>query len=107
MYTIGTLIYGVPLTKAMITIMEKKEKCEEPEAFGFETMYSGSSDIEPGFLGVVLGGLDETKHVCLDDLKLKITQATEKTFEKKYDKLPDSLKPLCSNPKIWIIWSTS
>lgn len=63
MYCIVQVIYGVPIRKAALEEVEMLGK--ELSDFGGETMYSGSGDEEPAYIGVQLSAFDEATDMAL------------------------------------------
>lgn len=122
MYTIGQIIFGVPWTKELETKVEEyleqhPELYEEYEAgdfetLGFESAYTGHCrDVKPGWLGECYADIDEVHHVNLTELLDNIQQEHSTKFAgdyaKKLEQVPEFLRPMLPEPKLWIIWSTS
>lgn len=108
MYTIGNVIYGVPvdLDKLPLKVREDDGKLKE---MGIETAYSGSALHVPAWAGVNVGEVDETEDV---DLHYVMTEAFKKVAAKDKGKVKKMVSGL---PKgvakgeigLWIVWSTS
>ncbi len=119
MYTIVSVIYGCPMTKAVWSKLAEMGKDDVPEEeYGFEEMYSGSAEVPPGYIGVDLGGFDEIDPVRIDLTNGKFiaerhsfsfapTPQQEAEAQAKIDALPDELKTVLSPVGVWIVWSTS
>lgn len=127
MYAICEIIYGVPFSYAVKNAYEAHVKEEESieefdmdpdelREFGWEFRYSGSSiDIEPGYLGVVLDGIDEAdipakaygkeSYRSTDDVKLVPDEGDKKKFAELWAKQPEWMPE--AEPKVWFIWCTS
>jgi len=127
MYTIGNIIYGIPLTEELERALDK---CgiEEVECVDFNTYYSGHSDYTPGYLGVELKRFDECSgNILLSELDVDLSGSQRKEVEKLVNALPERIeeyvdddpevgddvmqqvKHILNGLKIdkYIIWSTS
>ena len=126
MYAIGNVIYGVPITEAMQKWFDGHADelgVGEWSDLGFEMSYSGNAEIEPGWLGVSLGGIDECEHVRIvpgtDTTGLQMQSLGEQPFDilpssvqvvdvyEKVKELPEDLKKVCPEVGTYIVWSTS
>lgn len=117
MYSIARVIYGVPLTGKVVDIIE-----DGAEDY-FTMLYSGSADYTPGFIGIVLGEINECHGANKLDLeKGTLTEGIDgknKTFsivpsEKQkeevksmIEKLPQELKNIIEPIDVYFIWCTS
>lgn len=131
MYTIGRVIYGVPMNDRLAIRMRKlgendfheKERGaptpQEAEAnirewegdapFGFERIYTGDG-YQPGYFGVKLFEFDECNYgIALAKLvgKAKVSPRREALVAKMLAKLRPDLRALCPKPGVWIIWDHS
>ena len=112
MYSIIKVIYGVPLTEAVI---EHYEKIDEAYEDDFETLYSGSGEYPPGYIGIELGeisecgrdGFNRVKNDMIDGIKL--TPSLKQLFEvdTKIDALSKELKEVLEPTGVYFIWYTS
>ena len=109
MYSIGHVIFGIPKTQAIsekISEWEADEECEKwyednGGCCGFETMYSGSAEHEPGFCGVELETFDE----CCDflrvrEMKLEPTEEQKQEALEKIGKLEPELREIGPDPDV-------
>lgn len=100
------MIYGIPLTKELHEQFAKLGL--EAEDNGFETMYSGSANFQPGYCGVELTSFGEGSDLLLSDLKLKPTNEDIAEATKRWNELPKKIKKLCAGKSdVYIVWSTS
>jgi len=123
MYAIGTIIYGSPIGEKADAWLRKNGP-DDWEDLGIETMYSGSSNHEPAYVGVDLGGIDEVTDAVgidvgagtmsygptIDNAKpFSIVPTAEQMREtqKKIDALPDGLKAVLPKAGVYLVWSTS
>lgn len=121
MYSIQTIIVGVPITSKVAEAIEKSKK--DAEELGFEVLYHGGSDGLVGYCGVQLGDdLDECgdwtridqgrihqHHERLPD-QVAVTVATpeqEQEARRKVDALPSSVRKACQEFGIYIVYSSS
>jgi len=116
-YAIGHIIYGVPYSDAINNYLNSSEDLDEsedlesedyfdPEEY-FEFTYSGSSDIMPGWCGVLLDTIDECGTLAVSDIKLTPTESDKIKAKDKIDKLPEDLKALLDPVDVYIVWGTS
>ena len=119
MYTIGNIIVGIPITDAIMNVVENSDDEEVQHCIsnGFgngmsETFYHGSSPYMPGFCGVKLGSFS-----CVMDLPIKLpmigdvrfvpTDTEEQQARDLIDELPDEIKKVMPPFGVYIVWSTS
>ncbi len=129
MYSIQTVIYGIPITVAVaekIIEMENDPNSgwfeDEHGVCGFTILYSGSADYIVGYCGVSLGELDECgDYVSYKDegfleysgmnsirrISLKPTQEQESQALQAIKLLPKELLPFCKPIGVYFVYSTS
>ncbi len=118
MYAIFNVIYGVPLTEKVykkICELEADETSnwneDDNKTCGFNTYYSGSSDVTPGFCGVELSDFDEgSDGIKLSSLDLVPTEEQKEQAHKDIEQLIKDFpqfKDLIEEPAVWLIPSTS
>lgn len=115
-YSCVDVIYGIPISAAL---MERNdEMCEaepdnedlneELECYGFETQYSGSSMIQPGWLGIKLDGFDECKDFLrVADMSFEPTEEQKAEAEKKIAALDPRLREVAEPVGVYLVFSTS
>jgi hypothetical protein len=102
MYAELTVVYGVPWTANLA------RKYDEPEEFGFSTLYSGSAEFFPGYLGEVLWRTDETTNFfALTDVPTQPTDEQKEKVDAAVAALPDEVKKELPSIDVYFIWSTS
>ena len=98
MYSITDVIYGIPLTEELSLFFHEMD-CE-PENVGFETLYTGSGDFPPGYLGVSLDGWDEcSAYRKASDLKMQPTQQQKDEYQAKLKAMHTDAKELFAELK--------
>lgn len=125
MYSIGTIIYGIPINEAISARIRAWEEGLDGEGndlpddgeerwfednegtCGFTTQYHGSADGLVGFCGVELCQMNESKDVNVKDLILVPTPKQIKEAEEKLALLHSELRALGDEVGVYIIWSTS
>jgi len=120
MYVIANIIYGTYKTKAVDRLINelkdiawdegnfKEVVGDEDEPFGYDEMYSGNSEITPGWLGVDLDQFDECAHgIDVSKLNTLPTDKQKKEAQDKFDALPQELKDIAPPIGIYIVFSTS
>ena len=120
MYSIQTIIYGIPLTPEIHKLLESLKLDAEGE--GFTILYSGSSQYMPGYCGVELGQLDEAadyvrietdKMVCIsrdggnDSFALWPIPTTLAEANKMMAALREDIRKIAPPPGVYLIYSTS
>lgn len=110
MYSIGHVIYGVPLTE---DIHRAFEEADHEEVWGFETFYDGSASSQPGFLGVELvefnafGDVPLWK-IAVDPTEEQLADAHAKIERFKADFKAETGKDIkLGKIDTWVVWSTS
>ena len=104
MYLIGNIIYGVPLPQKVFDKLGW-EKCEE---MGFELLYFGSTNVDPGFCGIHLGKFEEPEgDFPLSKITFSPTDEQKTEAETMIDSLPDEVKKMLDPIDVYIVWSTS
>lgn len=107
MYTIGHLIYGIPVTEDIMQVcMERDEELGEEDGGYFVDLYNGGG-APSGYLGVELTCFDECESVLLSDLLTDLTLEQSSKAIKAFEKLPIEYKRVAKPIALWIIWSTS
>jgi hypothetical protein len=112
MYSIGNIIFGIPLTEEIMQALGD----DEAEEMGFEVLYSGSADFMPGYMGVELGTIDECQDEDLDDpehpmnrkptaQQIAEVQERVEAFVKKMRKIDKDVT--IPDIRRWLVWSTS
>lgn len=120
MYSIQSIIYGVPITEAVSNYFMTRN---DPEEYGFTTLYHGGASGFVGFCGVQLGeDLDECGNFTRIDQKtiiqynvegkqqialLNPTDEQKLEAQKKVDALSEELRSLCPAIGTYLIYSTS
>lgn len=120
MYSICAVIYGVPMTdKVMerINDIDNHDKCDDPEEFGFTTLYHGAAPYIPGYCGVQYHEFDESTHMYQKWSEFvaeenKLTPDMKKEAQAKFDALEPEIKAALAKdnitgPDSYIIWCTS
>jgi hypothetical protein len=129
MYSIQTWIYGSPINKSAVLALSKHLKIDledktapysiTPE-LSLETLYSGSSEYPPRFIGFILSETDE----CADYIKIDFakqtvavdhavatpltpTPAQIAVLTAWYTKLPLEVRKCIPVPGHYIVFSTS
>lgn len=119
MYSIANIIYGVPLTETAERYCGENEI--DYETLGFRTLYSGSADYTPAYLGIKITSIDECSGYQKLDMDKKTITDSRSSFtatitagpnetariNKAVSDLPQGLRELLPNPGIYIVWSTS
>jgi len=107
MYTIGNIIYGIPITLQVAKAVEASG--EDWESLGFETLYVGyQTDFPPGYLGVRLGEFDECEgDFPLSRIMLSPSDEQKAEAEAKINMLSEEIKESMPSIDIYIVWSTS
>ena len=107
-YAKALVVYGIPMDSALFDAFGGHD--EEPEDFGFQSLYSGSSNITPGYYGIVLDKFDETKDVMdVSRLHLQPSDEEMQEFGKMLrDKpLPDWILEASMDVGVYFVWFTS
>lgn len=121
MYTIMSVIYGVPLTRSCQKIIDEFEKDlttedwfeDEEGTCGFQMMYSGFADGTPGFCGVELWSAPCIGPIDMREAKYRMSPTREdkvlaaKKFKALHKRLQKSLIDGGFPLGIYIIFSTS
>jgi len=107
MYTMGDIIYGVPLTSEVMEAMPDWQEDDEEELCGFYQIYSGRSKSPVGYCGVLLDSIDELAVVNINSLKLVPTQEQKEEAETKVEALLPEIKKVMLPIGTYIVWSTS
>lgn len=113
MYSIGYVIWGLPLTEAA---SKKMEELEDEEIFikdYFDTVYDGSLPYEPGWCGVCTKKFNAILPIQIKDFPVlespeQVSEAANKLKKLKTD-LPE-IYELCGGESAvgeWIIFGTS
>jgi len=115
-YCIGNIIVGVPVSaipsRVLKDILEQMEVLEqrelEMEDLGFNMLYSAGGD-QGGYVGVDLAEIDEADDVDVAKLLPQITPTPEQWAEARalITALPEPLRAVMPEPKVWIVWSSS
>ena len=116
MYCMMKVVYGTFRNKKVNDAIDKME--DDPNSSwyedddgicGFIDLYSGASNVEPGFCGVELCEFDEATDCALDVNKLNFlpTAMQMVTAEKKYDKLDVKIKKVAPPLGVYIVFYTS
>ncbi len=113
MYTICNPIYGYPYTRELAKLFGP----DELEEHGFQFLYSGCSEIEPGFIGVELGEFNggeapdfgATPYSSSRDSEAlpKATEEQKSEANKKIEALPEAIREHVGPVDNWLIWGTS
>jgi hypothetical protein len=107
MYAIATIVYGVPVDEKIDRLVHERS-FEDLEELGWEILYSGSSNISPGFLGVELCDLPTIEDSTLvSTLRFAPTDEERARAQALIDAQPEEIKALLPPPDVYIIWSTS
>jgi hypothetical protein len=114
MYSIATVIYGVPLTEKILKKIDEWEdqgsdKWHENSdgPCGFTKLYSGSSHAA-GYCGIRLDEFDEAcDFVDPSKLKMKPTKSQMSVAKEFYKNLDPELQKLCEPLGVYFVWSTS
>jgi hypothetical protein len=106
MYTIGHVIYGVPLTDKISGIIERAG--QDPGDLGFTVLYSGAANWTPGYLGEELVEFTECDgDFPLSKLAVQPTAKQRAAAQAKIDGLPPKVKAALGKVDVWVVWSTS
>lgn len=122
-YAIANVVYGVPLTEevwdavrryvespeyAAVEVHEEEIDLDDPESFGFETMYSGSGD-RPGYCGVKITDFDECSSQPWGKILSQASPTKTQMIEagEKISKLPACVRAVVGEPTLWLVWSSS
>ena len=117
MYSIGTVIYGVPIDKKLDKALEKLGY-DDPEVLGFVVLYSGVAEHTVGYIGVALSEFNviDDMRIDVDALEL-VTGKDRLSFDPTMNQisdaealinaLPDKVKKILRPPAVHLIWSTS
>ena len=108
MYSICKIIYGVVLTPE---IEEAYKALDSDAEADFTTLYTGSGDTTPGFLGESLADLDGFGTFDLEKVYEKCRQQVNEDMfiavNKKIDELPEEVQALIGEPAMYAVWYTS
>ena len=114
MYSIASIIYGVPLTKEVSDKIDEyelreSEKWSEQEdgVCGFRVLHHGMANKRVGFSGVDLDSFsDADDFVDLSTLNFKPT--IEQVYEagRLVEALDPELRELCPPIGVYVVWST-
>ena len=114
MYAICSIIYGIPITEELYPVIKDendelfKKYPDLPEMAGFETMYSGGSNIQPGYLGVELDEFDECcDAMAVSSLRMKPTQEELEKVAAMVKDLPQEVIDVALPVDVYFVWSTS
>ena len=108
MYSIGHVIYGIPITDEISQLAQQRdEELAEEDGGWFETLYHGGSYREVGYLGVELATFDECKDFPLHDVVKDVTDEQEAEVVKAFNKLPMEYKEIAPAIDTWVVFSTS
>ena len=119
MYSIITVIYGIPLTQELeernsdLIDADPEESDptihEDMEEYGFEIMYTGSGNHTPGYCGVELSEFDECSDSYLPISEVAMVPTDEQKAEAhaKIEALDDRFKDLLPAVSVYFIFSTS
>ena len=114
MYTIGSLIYGIPIDKGLSKAYQEYDETGDEDGFfledSFKVLYHGSSTHEVGYLGVLLkefNAIQDPMLLSSFTSKAVVTDKQKEEVKRKFDLLPDILKKACKEPDFYIVWSTS
>lgn len=108
MYTIGNIIFGIPIDDELYSKIESELGEEWEEEFinteGYLSWYSGAG-LRPCAIGIELDSIDECEDVNLTNI---VNRFQDWTFSVKF-KVPEKLKKFVEGikPDFWIVWSTS
>ena len=108
-YAIANVIYGVPVTRKLITAMGREDN-DDITSIGFESLYSASGD-KAGYCGVKLGEFDETTELLklskVEAMRAKLTAKKEATVAKQIAALPAWVKKALPPVDIYVVFSSS
>ena len=112
MYSIGKIIYGIPLVNGQADRSEALDEFVEDESLGVLTYYSGSADETPAAFGVELGSFDAIEG-AMDMAQLALEPTTNQIV--KFGNLWSSLDPtlqaeinkVYGQPRTFVLWTTS
>jgi hypothetical protein len=119
MYSIGTIIYGIPYTeedhKKMVVLDTECGEDTYPEYYNMNGLeYDGSGCSWPkGWEGVLLTCIDPFHEINLEEfmeeLKEKVTDEVKEEAQRKIDAIEEPLKSIATKHKVglYIIWGTS
>lgn len=112
MYTIGNLIYGIPITQEACDYVEAAgvadpDAFEELQDWGFETFYDGSSEFEKGYCGVLLMSFNATEDMKVHELIMILSEEQIAEAVQAIANINPDLRNLCGEEGLWIVWSTS
>jgi hypothetical protein len=106
MYAIVDVIVGIPINQDVMDALEALGM--EPEDAGFETMYSGSAEITPGYCGVKLDGFDEASDsIDVSTLNLTPTKTQLAKATALVGALPAGVQDVAPKLAVYLVWSTS
>ena len=95
------IIYGVPVTEKIIALGQ-----ERLQELGFEFLYDGWSDFQPGYLGVSLYSFDSANgNFPASELYVTPTEAQEDKIKAKFQNLPKEVQDLCEPLDCYLIAS--
>jgi hypothetical protein len=105
-YAIATVVYGVPVDEVLDAYARAEDV--DLERLGFELLYSGSSDGQPGYLGVVLCDLPTLEdYTRVADLRFAASAEEQARAEALLAALPEDVRAQTKPIDTYIIWSTS
>lgn len=115
-YAIGEIIYGINLTDSGDFDVDQDELEEFKESHYVDSAYNGNG-VDPYWLGVKVGEIDECSNMCGSELLKKIT-ATDKHKEEFQTKLEQfradedwsqALRDavIAKTPDVWLLWGSS
>jgi len=121
MYSIGNVIYGVPITPELdraMRIMIARDEDESPElldllpedyeGLGFETCYHGSAPQIVGWIGVQVGNFNVCQDIRVSDFAdVPLTDDEIKQTNDLISNLPEEIRNVLQPIDIYVVWSTS
>lgn len=114
MYTIATIIYGLPLHYSGWDDVEYSDELDAAiqwDTEGFHQFYSGSAPQSPTAFGVLLGEFNEcSPYVDIASLTILPSIEQVEKYNQLWDSLSEELKIELTTfgvPRSFILWSTS
>lgn len=110
---IGHIIFGVRLDYAIRDAVSEHAcaleiDASDLESFGFTEVYSGNADQPIGYCGIKLGQISEGNDVKISELfSMKPSDLQFAAALQNIHDLPQSIKAVCPDPEIWILWGSS
>lgn len=108
MYSIGTVIYGIPITEDITKVAsDRDEELDKEDGGYFTTLYHGGSYHEVGYLGIELASFDECADFKLEDIIRAPTDEQTMEVVKAFNELPIEYKDVAPDIAVWVVFSTS